>query len=250
MKHRILAAVLLAPCFALAQDWHVYTHSLGEQTVYSDGVLQGKPNGGKRAYYVELVRALLAELHLPDRIEEVPLARGLALLRTRDEVALFNLDRTPEREDKMAWVGPIWEEADYLYERTAAPTGIRKLADASQLRVCVLNGNMHDALLVQSGFAHLYRHNTYVGCFQMLALGRVDLVASADSGLEQKLVAAQVDFSKIRATHVRLATSKGYIALSKSTSAAEVARWNAALATLTKSGARRVLQKRYALGHD
>ncbi|MES2074541.1 MAG: transporter substrate-binding domain-containing protein [Pseudomonadota bacterium] len=231
---------------APAQDWHVYTHSGGGQTALVDGTLHGKPNGGKRAYYVELVRALLAQLGLPDRIDEVPLARGLAMLRSRDDVALFNLDRTPEREDKFAWVGPISEESDYLYERTAAPTGIRSLADARPLRVCVLNGNVHDELLAAAGLHKLYRHNNYVGCFQMLMLGRVDLVASADGGLRHKLREAHIEAAAIQATPVRIAHSKGYIALSKAVPAAELARWNGALATLGRNGTLRRLQQQYA----
>ncbi|MBJ7309032.1 substrate-binding periplasmic protein [Rugamonas sp. CCM 8940] len=235
---------------APAQDWHVYTHSSANQTALIDGKLHGKPNGGKRAYYVELMHAMLAQLDLPDRIDEVPLARGLAMLRSRDDVVLFNLDRTPEREDKFAWVGPISEESDYLYERTAAPTGIRSLADARALRVCVLNGNIHDELLAAAGLSNLYRHNNYAGCFQMLMLGRVDLVASADSGLRHKLRDARVDAAAIQATPVRISHSKGYIALSKATSAAELARWNAALATLGRNGALRKLQQQYAGGAE
>lgn len=238
--------LLLLPGAVAAQDWRVLTHSLAGQAEMVDGALRGKPDGGKRAYFVELVRAMLAELGQPARIEEVPLARGLVLLLQHENIALFNVDRTAEREERMAWVGPIWEESDYLYERAAAPTGIHSLADARPLRVCVLNASAHDALLARAGFAHLYRHSTYVGCFQMLALGRVDLVASGAGGLEQKLRAALVESRAIRATPVRLASAKGYIGLSPGSPAAEVARWNGALAALTKSGARRALLQRYA----
>jgi len=121
----LLLALLLATLPASAADWQVYTHSLGAQASTVDGSLRGQPHGGKRAFYVELVRALLGELGQPQSIVEVPLARGLKLVQSRNHVVLFNLSRTEEREHLVHWVGPTLHETDYLYELSVRPTGIR-----------------------------------------------------------------------------------------------------------------------------
>ncbi|MNG07632.1 Bacterial extracellular solute-binding protein, family 3 [compost metagenome] len=176
----------------------------------------------------------------------MPLARGLKLITEQPQVVLFNLSRTPEREGLVHWIGPTLQETDYLYESTRAPTGIQTLADASRLPVCILNGSTHDELLSQRGFSQLTRNNSYTGCLRMLAAGRVQLAASADAGLQQKLDEAQVDPAEIQATPVILGHDRGFIALSKSTPPGEVARWQAALETLRHNGQYQALYRRYA----
>lgn len=246
MRPSLLALLLLATLPAYAADWQVYTHSLGNQASSVDGQLRGHPHGGKRAFYVELVRALLGELGQPQTIVEVPLARGLVLVQSRAHVVLFNLSRTAEREHLVHWVGPTLRETDYLYELSVRPTGIRSLADAASLPVCVLNGSSHDSLLGEQGFTRLQRANSYAGCFRMLAAGRVLLVASADSDLQSKLAEADVGTAEVVPSAVSLGQDQGYIALSLDTPATEVERWRAALAQLNRDGRYRQLHARFA----
>lgn len=247
MKELLIAALLLLHAgFATARDWQVYTHSLGEQAYFADGNLHGKEHAGKRAFYLELVHRLLAELGQPAPISEVPLARGLVLMEKQPYVVLFNLSRTPERIDLAHWIGPTLQETDYLYESRRAPTGIHSLAEARDLPVCILNGSVHDELLTRQGFRQLKRHTSYAGCFRMLAAGRVKLVASADAGLTQKLQEAAVASEEIQASAVSLGQDQGYIALSKSTPASEVARWQAALDKVRGNGQYQALYRRYA----
>ncbi|MBV8047318.1 MAG: transporter substrate-binding domain-containing protein [Paludibacterium sp.] len=239
----LLSLLALPP--AHAADWQIYTHSLGDEARVDGTSLHGRAHGGKRAFYLELMRALLAELQLPDRIVEVPLDRGLWLVQHKDHVALFNLTRTPEREHAVQWVGPISYEVDRLYESARRPTHIRTLAAAKSLPVCVLRDNVHDAILSRQGFVMLYRSDSYIDCFKMLDAGRVRLVASADLDLRAKLAAADVAPSHIRATPAIIDKRSGFIVLSKQTPAAEVVRWRKALDRLKQDGRYQALYQRY-----
>ena len=243
---KLLPILLFAALPAHGADWQVYTHSLGSQASLVDGSLRGQPHGGKRAFYVELTRALLAQLREPAHIVEVPLARGLKLVQSRSGVVLFNLSRTAEREHTVHWIGPTLRETDYLYELKAHPTGIRLLEDAAALPVCVLNGSAHDSLLSAHAFGQVQRANSYAGCFRMLAAGRVQLVASADSDLPSKLAEAQVAAADVVPSAVSLGRDEGYIALSLDTPAEEVQRWQQALAQLMRDGRYQRLQAQYA----
>jgi len=147
----------------------------------------------------------------------------------------------------MSWVGPISEETDRLYERKSDPTGIRTLEDARTLPVCVLNGNVDDAVLRRNGFNNLSRSLDYEGCFRMLGVGHVRLVASADLGLEQKLTRAGVSEDTVVATPAVVIQQDGYIAMPKRTPGSETQRWNAALAKIRQSGKYAQLFARYAL---
>lgn len=237
---------LLAPTACLARDWLIYTHSLDSQAVLVDGQLRGREHAGKRAFYLELVRALLTDMARPLPIQAVPLARGLAQLQQRDDVVLFNLGKTPERLPLAHWVGPIWEEIDWLYENAQHPTGIRNLQDAKDLPVCVLNGSSHDERLSAMAFSQLKRNNAYSTCFSMLAAGRVALVASADSGLAQKLHEAGITADQVRPSAVQLGRDEGYIALSRRMPEQDIVRWRDALHRLKQDGRFQALQNRYA----
>lgn len=237
MKRRMLAAILaFSSSHVVADEWQVLTHSTGLEVSRTSGSLRGLPHSGKRAFYLELVRALLSELGEPMEITEVPLARGLALVQQNEGIAFFNVSRTADRESTVNWVGPISSETDRLYESAEHPTGINTLSDARHLPVCALNHNVDDAALVSQGFTAIIRSNSYSGCFKMLQAGRVLLVASSISGLQHKLAEAKVSASALRLTPVTILTSDGYIALSKSTPGSEVARWQRALDQIKQSG--------------
>lgn len=242
----LLALLLLYGTACPAETPKVYTHSLGQEAELRDGELRGREHAGKRAFYLELVRALLDELDLPLRIEEVPLARGLMLLQKGPNLVLFNLAQTPERLPLAHWIGPTLEETDWLYESSQAPTGIGRLEDARDLPVCVLNGSTHDARLSAAGFTRLTRQNGYAQCLGMLAAGRVALAASADLGLAQKLENAGVAPELIRRSAVMLGQDRGYIALSRDIPRQQAERWQQALEQLRRDGRFEALYQRYA----
>ena len=246
MKRLACLLFLLLPAISQAQEWLIYTHSLGNQGVLIDGQLHGREHAGKRAFYLELVHMLLADLGKPLPIQEVPLARGLVLLKEQRNVVLFNLSQTPERQPLAHWVGPTLAETDYLYESTKRPTGIRTLMDAQHLPVCVLNGSSHDDQLSAASFAQIKRNSSYANCLRMLAAGRVALVASADAGLKQKLQDAQVSAQEVQASAVKLGSDHGYIALSLGIPAPQVAEWRAALQRSQADGRFQQLYERYA----
>lgn len=246
MKRLACLLFLLLPAISQAQEWLIYTHSLGNQGVLIDGQLHGREHAGKRAFYLELVHMLLADLGKPLPIQEVPLARGLVLLKEQRNVVLFNLSQTPERQPLAHWVGPTLAETDYLYESAKRPTGIRTLMDAQHLPVCVLNGSSYDDQLSAAGFAQIRRNNSYANCLRMLAAGRVALVASADAGLKQKLQDAQVNAQEVQASAVKLGSDHGYIALSLGIPAPQVAEWRAALQRSQADGRFQQLYERYA----
>lgn len=246
MKHFICLVTLLLSGLCQAQEWSVYTHSMGSQSVLQDGQLRGREHAGKRAFYLELVHLLLADLGTPLPIREVPLARGLAQLKKHSNVVLFNLSQTPERQALAHWIGPVLTETDYLYESSLRPTGIHTLKDGQNVAVCVLNGGNHDEQLSKAGFTQLIRNSSYSNCLRMLAAGRVALIASADTGLAQTLPEAHLQTQDVQPTAVILGHDEGYIALSRGMPAQQVAQWRAALQRIRADGRFEKLYARYA----
>ncbi len=246
VKRLIYLLLLLLPGLGQAQEWAVYTHSMDKQSVLIDGQLRGREHAGKRAFYLELVHLLLADMGTPLPIREVPLARGLALLKAHSDVVLFNLSQTPERKALAHWIGPTLAETDYLYESRQRPTGIRTLLDAQNLPVCVLNGSNHDEQLARAGFTHISRNNSYSNCLRMLAAGRVALIASGDIGMAQRLRETHLQARDVQPTAVSLGSDDGYIALSHDMPAQQVAQWRTALLRVQRDGRFQQLYERYA----
>lgn len=242
----VAAAALTAAAAATAAPLTLLTHSTSKEVRRDGQTLRGIENAGRRAFYVELVRAMLPELGIEDdRIQDTPFLRGLTMVQQRDDIVFFNVDRTPERESRVHWVGPISSDLDVLYESADRPTAIRNLDDARGKRVCVLRGNVHDRMLSQRGFTGLVRARSYTQCLQLLDAGRVDLAASAAETLRAKLAGAGIAPLRVRRTPVILMETDGYIVLSKNIPPSEVQRWNEALARLKASGRYQALYDRY-----
>lgn len=245
-RYRPLLCGLLLSASSYGANWQLLTHSTDGQVSYQNGQMHALPHAGKRAFFVALLLRLQQDLQLSGSLRDVPLVRGWQTLRVEPNVALFNLSRTREREPLAQWVGPIWQESDYFYERSAYPTGIQQLEDARLLPVCVLNGGVHDQRLSQLGFSQLQRGRSYEACLQMLVAGRVQLVVSSSRDIAQKLRSNDISPREVSQLPVVVNADDGYIALSANTPAQEVQRWQAALDRLRRSGEYQHLYLQYA----
>ncbi|MES9961061.1 MAG: transporter substrate-binding domain-containing protein [Sedimenticola sp.] len=234
---------------SIAAEINFLTHSLQQQAYRDDhGELKGLPHAGKRAFNLELVREMMRMVGHGGGIAEVPLARGLKMVETMPDQALFNLSRTPARESLFKWVGPLQVETDYLYEMKNSPSGVTSLDEAKRVdHICVLNGGVHHETLKKKGFGNLIAKNSYVNCFVLLKKGRINLTPSASSTVNRKLKQAGIDPGEIRQTPVVVMESGGYIAFSRSVADEVIARWQAAFDRMKQSGKYEELRKLYFL---
>ena len=220
-----------------AADLAFATHSSEEQTWTDEkGELRG--NGGRRAFYVELVRELMSTMKVPKVIAQFPLARGMKLVQSQDDQVFFNVVRTPERESTVKWVGPIDEgSASHLYEMKAFPTGVKTLEDAKKVKsIGVLRSGIHEATLTAKGFKNLYPVNNYNQALLMLKLNRIELTALSPANIGSRLKEAALAPDEIVLTPVVVSDAPGYMTFSKNIPDEVVEQWRAALQQVRKSG--------------
>lgn len=244
----ILILTLFLPSLGFSQDVEFYTHSLnGQVDIDNENRLIGKPHGGKRAFTVELIKAMMLSVGQSLDIKVVPFKRGLHLLAVKDNVAFFNISRIPARELSYQWVGPLQLEVDYFFEMKKNPTGIKSMEDAKNTnhKICVLNGNVHETVLTQQGFTNLRANVSYLGCLEMLKLGRVDLTPLGTNEMSSRLKKTSIHSDAIQRTPVVVLKSEGFIAFSKKTSPQTINLWQRALDELKKSGKYEILKKQY-----
>ena len=243
----LILLVLWGPVFA--SEIQFMTHNIEGKTYISEnGELRGKKHAGRRAFNIELVREMMILMNHSTRFQEIPFVRGLKTVQFDPDFALFNVTRTPERENTVKWVGPIQSSVAHFYELKEAPTGIQTLEDAKKVAgISVLNGNVHHKFLIKHGFTNLQPATSYVSCFKMLAFKRVKLTPSSNLALMERLKAADISPNDIQRTPVTLFETSGYIAFSKNISDRITEKWQQALDQLRRSGRYEQLYQQYLL---
>ncbi len=221
------------------------THSVGNQTfVDAEGELRGKEHGGRRAFNVELIREMMQVVGQINNIEVIPFERGFSIVQTDPGYAIFNVNRTSDRENTVKWVGPLQSSVTHFYENVKAPVGIKNLEEAKEVEsICVLRGNVHHRALERQGFSNIYPANSYASCVRMLALGRVSLTPL--SNLSSITEAETPEARAIQKTSVKVMESEGYLVFSKETPDEVIAAWQAALDGIKESGRYDELVKLY-----
>ncbi|WP_340677581.1 ABC transporter substrate-binding protein [Paraglaciecola sp.] len=229
-----------------AADLQFITHSSTHQTFVEKGKLRGKLHAGRRAFYVELIREMMAIMDVPQVIVNYPLARGIQYVQTKDNIAFFNVTRTAEREKSVKWVIQLLETESYFYELKDAPTGIKTLEDAKKVRaIGVVRGGVHESQLTAQGFNNLHALETYTQVLSMLIKGRTNLTASAGdfSTIQEK----NLRLDTIQATNVKVFSSIGYLCFSNNVSDEVVKQWQQAFQQLNRSGKLQQITNDYLL---
>ena len=202
-------------------------------------------DGSLSGMTVEMVREIQKRVGNQDPIEMVPWARGYEALGRERNTVLFSMGRTAERDALFQWVGPIAESTFGLYARADSPLMIRTLEDAKRVRaIGVYRDDIRDQFLTRAGLANLDRTNDNVTNFKKLMLGRIDLFASSSNDIKANAEGAGYTLADVKLSHVFLRTQI-FIAFSRKTDPAIVARWNAALKAMKKDATFQALFRKY-----
>ncbi len=220
------------------------THNAKESTFTDrNGQMRGKLHAGRRAFNVELVHAIMQERGFIFSIKDVSFKRGLMRVQNDNDIALFNVNRSQEREKTVQWVGPLQQSTTHFYELKSAPSRVKNLADAQAVNyICVLNGNVHHRYLKDLGFDNITTNVSYSGCLEMLMHGRVSLIPLSNISVFLQHPKYQ---SLLQKTPVKLSDFKGYMAFSNNVSEEMVHAWQAGLDRLKASGVYEVLVQQY-----
>lgn len=225
------------------------THNLKNSVTYNQsGELVGIEHAGRRAFNLELVRAMAKIRKKKFTPVVVPFLRGYEMVTTENDYALFNISRNTEREQKVKWVGPLQSDSVYLFENTRNESAIGSFSDLNQYTsVCVLRGSRHQKILEEKARSRLVITNSYDSCFRLLAEERVDLTPVSLLEIAAILKATGLNKEMIRQTPVILYRSEGYIAFSLNTPDAEIGEWQKSLDLLKSSGEYESLKRQYLL---
>ncbi|MDZ7919551.1 substrate-binding periplasmic protein [Rhodoferax sp.] len=205
-----------------------------------DGVLKG--------FSVEIVQAISERLKLPVSVEILPSMRTTLMLGSVPWTMMITMLRTPEREQRYKWIGPLGDGAIYFYKKNGNPLEIANLDDAKKVR---LIGCRHAGLvfntLKSAGFTNLDPTSTDgESVYRKLLLDRCDLaISDTHLGVKHVLKKMEVPANALVQTGVQVVGAPLYIACSLDIPDREIALWQRTLDELKASGVFAAIQKKY-----
>lgn len=137
--------------------------------------------GGKvTGLSTEVVEAVLRDMGLEPRIQVMPWARAYDLALHADNVMIYSITRTPEREALFQWAGPIAPTRWFLFSAPGRPVPLANLQEALDKRyqIATVNQDVGEQYLLSRQFAvgqTLQQSNHYDLNYQKLKQGHVDL---------------------------------------------------------------------------
>lgn len=224
----ILVALFVLPGGVPAAELHILTEENPPLNFEKDG----QPAG----FSVEIVREILRRLNHSEPIRLTPWARGLQMLDTQPNVVLFSTARTPERDARYQWVGPLCIMHWCFFARADAPVTLSRLEDARQVRaIATYRNDAKERYLRIRGFTNLDSSNSPQSNLKKLMSGRVDLWLHPNVGVP--LIARKENIAPDKLKMILPVTSVNlYIAFSKKTPPSVVTRWQQVLDEIKKDG--------------
>ncbi len=192
-----------------------------------------------------VVRELLSRLNQSAGITLGPLSDGYSHLLTGPNVAMYSLGRTPERESKFKWVGPIGEWELTLYAAASSPlaSSFKNAADgAAKMElarkasgICVVKDDVRHQYLLAQNFTNTDAVITDDICAQKLASGADALWFGSSTSFEKIVSGAGLSASAFAPVYT-VQTNQLYIAFSKDVPDSTVAKWQSTLDAMKQDG--------------
>jgi polar amino acid transport system substrate-binding protein len=238
MKTTIVAALLSAACAAV--------HGQTAPTLYltTEASAPYSMRDGTRVIGIgtEMVREIMARAGIVYTVDLLPWKRAYTAALERSDACVYSTTRTPEREPRFKWIGPIGEADWVLMARADRKLALRTLDEARRYRIGTYNGDARDLFLRERGFDVDPAPSEQINPRKLL-MGRIDLWAASmrrgsltmeRTGYAGKIVPVLV-FKRIRV----------YLACNRGVPDALVTRMNGALESMERDGTAHTILHKY-----
>ncbi|MFG0416083.1 substrate-binding periplasmic protein [Pseudomonas sp. zjy_8] len=224
-----VVTLLCSVCTCLsAAELQLYTEDYRPFSYLEDG----KPSGMAVAVVEELIR----RTGEPARIELVPWTRGYHQVRQQANAAIFSTVRTAQREADFQWVGPIAHGHTRFYTLKEAGLRVTNLDDVRRLGTLAVPKRWYSyELLAEQKLDNLYGVSTPQDMLRLFRHGRVKLLLANNLTLNGMLAEQGMRPCQLQ-EQFDLMANDSYIAFSRRTQAARVARWQRALQEMRHDG--------------
>lgn len=156
-----------------AEDLIYLTENYPPQNFIEDGKLQG--------ISVDILKMIWKNMGVDLSTEDitlVPWARGFKDILTKDNIVLFGMGFSEERNKVLNWVGPYYSHSLVLIGKKSNKTTITAIEDIKKYKVGTIKDDIGDQVLLSKEIpdSNLYRANSMAAMLKMLNSGRTDLI--------------------------------------------------------------------------
>lgn len=192
----------------------------------------------------EVVQQLAKKIGHPEKIEMLPWARAYGLIQQSDGQILFSMTRTEEREKMFKWVGPIASNKWVFFAKKGSGITLGSLEDAKKVeKIGTYKDDAAESFIKAEGFTNIDSVVNDDQNVPKLMAGRINLWIVGELQGIHKAKAKGVADQLEKVLDVK--DTQLYIAFSKNTSDAEVAKWQAALDAMKADGSYDALIMKY-----
>ncbi|WP_417451798.1 substrate-binding periplasmic protein [Kordiimonas sp.] len=155
----------------VSESWYPYSYE-------EDGLIKGRAT--------DVVRLVLDRAGLDYNIQVLPWSRAMRMVQERENLLIYAMIKTPEREKLFQFVGQVIEtDPVYFFGRKGmAGAPLRSLEDAKKYRVATSQSSAMIAYLQDHKFPHLQSLFDIQLGFKQLKYGRIDLLLTTASNVE------------------------------------------------------------------
>ena len=153
-----------------AEGIRIVTEELAPYNMTKDGQVTGMST--------EVVQAVLKLTGIQASIQSMPWARAYDTALNSENVLIYSIMRTPQRESLFKWVGVIAPSHWFLFALPRKDLSLRHLDEARKYQIATVKEDVGEQYLLSKGFAvgqNLQSSNKYEFNYEKLKLGRVDL---------------------------------------------------------------------------
>lgn len=209
---------------------------------------QYEHNGEVIGIATEIVQAIQKEIHSTDEIKVYPWKRAVKITDKKKNSAIFSMLRTPERENKYQWVGPLTSMQMVFFKKKGSKITLKSLEDAKKVaKIGVTKGVANFEVLNTQGFDNFdfITNGKDETNINKLVKGRIDLWPTLlMAGLYNAKVAGFAG-EIVPIENVVIFSGDMYIAFNLQTDETIVQKWQEALDTLKKDQTVKKIIKRY-----
>jgi len=177
----IMIVLVFASCSALshAESVHMVTEILPPWQIQQDGQVDG--------IATQVVKAAAKEAQVNYDIKVYPWARAYKLALEEENVLIFSIVRTREREPLFKWVGVIGSIQEHFYRHAKRDDiHLQVLEDARKYTIAVPREDVRHQFLKKHNF-NVYLVSNQAQALKMLLAGRGDLVLDDEMTLGYEL---------------------------------------------------------------
>ncbi|GAB1365679.1 MAG TPA: transporter substrate-binding domain-containing protein [Candidatus Cloacimonas sp.] len=193
-------------------------------------------NGVVTGFGAEVVAAIQKELKTNSTPVLLKWDEAYQRALSEPNVLIFTIEKTPEREGKFNFIGPLGANTTYFYALAESKIDLADLEAAKQVTSIATTTNwFSEQLLMEKGFTNLYSKADPVETLKMLTSKEADLAIFTDISFPQLCQVAGVSPSAFKPV-LEVLQSEYYIAISKSTDPKDVLQWEKAFVKLSADG--------------